>query len=122
MRAIRAVGRLVSQPPVPPGLLSPQAERLSGGQYADRPRLPPIPDAVLAAAPALGEVTVEARAGSPGSAIPRLDDVGDHAGHVVRPADLVGQLDQPTDGLLRILGRAQGVPDSPSGDHGGQAV
>jgi Family of unknown function (DUF5990)/Domain of unknown function (DUF5655) len=61
VRAFLAVGYGVSQPSVPPGLLSPEAEQLIGGQYADRPHLRPILDAVLAAVPALGEVTVEAR-------------------------------------------------------------
>jgi hypothetical protein len=44
-----------------PGFLSPEAVRLIDGQYADRPHLRPVVDAVLAAAPALGAVTVEAR-------------------------------------------------------------
>ena len=51
----------MSQPAIPPGLLPPEAERLIDGQYADRPQLRPILDAVLAAVPALGQVTVEAR-------------------------------------------------------------
>jgi hypothetical protein len=42
-------------------LLSPEAVHLIDGQYADRPHLRPILDAVLAAVPALGKVTVEAR-------------------------------------------------------------
>jgi hypothetical protein len=42
-------------------ILSPEAVRLIDGQYADRPHLRPVLDAVLAAVPALGEVTVEAR-------------------------------------------------------------
>src|SRR5215831_18552156 len=37
------------------------AEQLIDGQYADRPQLRPILDAVLAALPALGPVTVQAR-------------------------------------------------------------
>ena len=44
-----------------PGLLSPEAVQLIDGQYADRPHLRPILDAVLAAIPSLGAVTVEAR-------------------------------------------------------------
>jgi hypothetical protein len=51
----------MSQPSAPPGLLSPEAVQLIDGQYADRPHLQPILDAVLAALPALGPVTVEAR-------------------------------------------------------------
>jgi hypothetical protein len=51
----------VSQPSVPPGLLSAEAEQLIDAQYADRPQLRPTLDAVLAAVPALGEVRVEAR-------------------------------------------------------------
>ena len=44
-----------------PGLLSPEAVQLIDGQYADRPHLRPVLDAVLAAVPSLGAVTVEAR-------------------------------------------------------------
>jgi hypothetical protein len=43
----------VAHSSVPSGLLSPEAEQLIGGQYADRPHLRPILDAVLAAVPAL---------------------------------------------------------------------
>lgn len=42
----------------PPG---PEAAELIGAQYADRPQLRPVLDAVLAALPALGQVTVRAR-------------------------------------------------------------
>jgi uncharacterized protein DUF5990/uncharacterized protein DUF5655 len=42
-------------------VLTPQAIAFIDGQYADRPHLRPVLDAVLAALPALGEVTVEAR-------------------------------------------------------------
>jgi hypothetical protein len=51
----------MSQRSVPPGLLSPEAVQLIAGQYADRPHLLPILDAVLAAIPPLGAVSVEAR-------------------------------------------------------------
>jgi Family of unknown function (DUF5990)/Domain of unknown function (DUF5655) len=51
----------MSQPSALPGLLSPEAVQLIDGQYADRPHLRPILDAVLAAIPSLGAVTVEAR-------------------------------------------------------------
>jgi Family of unknown function (DUF5990) len=51
----------MSQPSALPGLLSPEAVQLIDGQYADRLHLRPILDAVLAALPALGPVTVEAR-------------------------------------------------------------
>jgi hypothetical protein len=44
-----------------PGILSPESVQLIDGQYADRPHLRPILDAVLAAIPSLGAVTVEAR-------------------------------------------------------------
>jgi hypothetical protein len=44
-----------------PGLLPPEAVELIAGQYADRPHLRPVLDAVLAAVPSLGAVTVEAR-------------------------------------------------------------
>ncbi len=37
------------------------AEELIEGQYADRPQLRPVLDAVLAVLPALGPVTVQAR-------------------------------------------------------------
>src|SRR5579863_8093951 len=43
-----------------PGLLPPEAAGLIDGQYADRPHLRPILDAVLAELPALGPVTVTA--------------------------------------------------------------
>jgi hypothetical protein len=46
---------------VPPGLLTPEAEGLIAGQYRDRPRLRPVLDVVLAALPALGPATVQAR-------------------------------------------------------------
>jgi hypothetical protein len=38
-----------------------EAEELIAGQYVDRPQLRPVLDAVLAALPALGPVTVQAR-------------------------------------------------------------
>jgi Domain of unknown function (DUF5655) len=44
-----------------PDFLLATAEELIDGQYADRPHLRPILDAVLAAAQALGPVTVQAR-------------------------------------------------------------
>jgi hypothetical protein len=47
--------------PVNPGFLTAYADELVSGQYADRPALRPVLDAVLAAAPALGPVTVQAR-------------------------------------------------------------
>jgi len=49
--------------PDPPGpdFLTADAEELINGQYADRPQLRPVLDAVLAALPALGPVTVQAR-------------------------------------------------------------
>jgi Family of unknown function (DUF5990)/Domain of unknown function (DUF5655) len=51
----------MSQPSASPGVPSSEAARLIDGQYADRPHLRPILDAVLAGLPALGAVTVEAR-------------------------------------------------------------
>ena len=39
----------MSQPSAPPGLLSPEAIQLIDGQYADRPHLRSVLDAVLAA-------------------------------------------------------------------------
>ena len=51
----------MSQPSALPGLLSPDAVRLIDGQYADRPHLRPVLDAVLAAGLALGPVNVQAR-------------------------------------------------------------
>ena len=47
--------------PDPSAGLVADAERLIDAQYADRPQLRPILDAVLAALPALGPVTVQAR-------------------------------------------------------------
>jgi len=44
-----------------PDFLLASADELIDGQYADRPQLRPVLDAVLAAACALGEVTVQAR-------------------------------------------------------------
>jgi hypothetical protein len=44
-----------------PDFLTASADELIDGQYADRPHLRPILDTVLAAAPALGPVTVQAR-------------------------------------------------------------
>ena len=46
--------------PGPPGLEA-EADGLIAGQYSDRPWLRPVLDAVLAALPALGPVTVQAR-------------------------------------------------------------
>ena len=43
------------------GFLTAEANDLIAGQYSDRPRLRPVLDAVLAALPALGLVTVQAR-------------------------------------------------------------
>lgn len=44
-----------------PDFLTADADELIAGQYADRPQLRPVLDAVLAALPALGPVTVQAR-------------------------------------------------------------
>ena len=44
-----------------PDFLTADADELINGQYADRPQLRPVLDAVLAALPALGPVTVQAR-------------------------------------------------------------
>jgi hypothetical protein len=46
---------------LPPDFLTADSGELIDGQYADRPQLRPVLDAVLAAAPALGPVTVQAR-------------------------------------------------------------
>jgi hypothetical protein len=43
------------------GFLTAEADDLIAGQYRDRPRLRPVLDAVLAALPAFGPVTVQAR-------------------------------------------------------------
>ncbi|MGH3151495.1 MAG: DUF5990 family protein [Streptosporangiaceae bacterium] len=45
----------------PAGFLTAEADELIAGQYADRPHLRPILDAVLAALPAFAPVTVQAR-------------------------------------------------------------
>jgi hypothetical protein len=44
-----------------PDFLTAEADELIVGQYADRPQLRPVLDAVLAAVPAVGPVTVQAR-------------------------------------------------------------
>jgi hypothetical protein len=44
-----------------PDFLTAEAEELIAGQYADRPQLRPVLDAVLAAVPAVGPATVQAR-------------------------------------------------------------
>jgi hypothetical protein len=44
-----------------PGFLTADGDELISGQYADRPHLRPVLDALLAAAPALGPVTVQPR-------------------------------------------------------------
>ena len=44
-----------------PDVMTAEADELITGQYADRPRLRPILDTVLAALPGLGTVTVQAR-------------------------------------------------------------
>jgi hypothetical protein len=48
-------------PPVNPDFPTADADELIGAQYADRPQLRPVLDAVLAAVPALGTVTVQTR-------------------------------------------------------------
>src|SRR5215469_8031229 len=53
-------GRVMPERPGPPGLEA-EAAGVIAGQYSDRPRLRPVLDAVLAALPALGPVTVQAR-------------------------------------------------------------
>ena len=52
---IREAGQAVT------GVLTAEARELIDGQYADRPHLRPVLDAVLAALPGLGPVTVQAR-------------------------------------------------------------
>ena len=49
------------QPPDDTDLLTDDDRELVAGQYADRPHLRPVLDAVLAAATSLGDVTVQAR-------------------------------------------------------------
>src|SRR5260370_25360449 len=44
-----------------PDFLTADADELIEGQYADRPRLRPVLDAILAVLPGLGPVTVQAR-------------------------------------------------------------
>jgi hypothetical protein len=44
-----------------PDFLTADASALIDGQYADRPQLRPVLDSVLAALPAVGEVTIQAR-------------------------------------------------------------
>ena len=54
--------RDASEPvPLPPDFLIAGADELIAGQYADRPALRPVLDAVVAALPALGPVTIQAR-------------------------------------------------------------
>lgn len=53
------------------GLLTAEADDLIAGQYRDRPRLRPVLDAVLAAVPSLGPVTVQARGTIVSLATPR---------------------------------------------------
>jgi Domain of unknown function (DUF5655) len=55
------LARLRRQPPGAPDFLTADAGELIDGQYADRPQLRPILDAVLALLPALGPATVQAR-------------------------------------------------------------
>jgi uncharacterized protein DUF5990/uncharacterized protein DUF5655 len=50
----------MSELPGPPGPAA-EADGLIAGQYSDRPKLRPVLDAVLAALPALGPITVQAR-------------------------------------------------------------
>src|ERR1022692_968746 len=52
---VREAGQAVT------GVLTAEARELIDGQYADRPHLRPVLDAVLAALPGLGPVTVQAR-------------------------------------------------------------
>src|SRR5881397_3852000 len=44
-----------------PGFLTASADELIDGQYADRPHLRPVLDAILTAAEGLGDVTIQAR-------------------------------------------------------------
>jgi hypothetical protein len=60
----RRAGAAPPGPDVPagdPAPADPAEDELIDAQYADRPRLRPVLDAVLAALPALGQVTVQAR-------------------------------------------------------------
>ena len=60
----RSAGAAPPGPDVPagdPAPADPAEDELIDAQYADRPRLRPVLDAVLAALPALGQVTVQAR-------------------------------------------------------------
>ena len=52
-------------------MASPETDELVDGQYADRPGLRPVLDALLAALPTLGEVTVQARTTLVSLATPR---------------------------------------------------
>ena len=55
------MSQLPGHPDLAPLALAADAEELIAGQYADRPQLRPVLDAVLAVLPALGPVTVQAR-------------------------------------------------------------
>ncbi len=100
----------MSHSSVPPGLLSLEAEQLIGGQYADRPHLRPILDAVLAAVPALGEVTVEARRTLVSLVSPRRTFAAVQA-RTKNRVDLGLRLDTPTREDLRSGDRLQVARD-----------
>ena len=57
----RRAGAAPPRPDVPAGDPAPAEDELIDAQYADRPQLRPVLDAVLAALPALGQATVQAR-------------------------------------------------------------
>jgi hypothetical protein len=96
----------MSQPPARPGFLSPDAVRLIDGQYADRPHLRPILDAVLASLPALGEVRVEARKTLVSLVSPRRTFAVVQASTRNR-VDLGLRLDSPAPGDLKPGARLQ---------------
>ncbi len=108
-----------------PDFLTADADDLVDGQYADRPALRPVLDRVLALAPALGQVTVQARKTYVGLQTPRrqfavvkattrtrvdlgvrLDGVG--PGGRLEPA---GRLANETINLRVALHRADDVDD-----------
>jgi Family of unknown function (DUF5990)/Domain of unknown function (DUF5655) len=100
-------GRMAPEPvPAPPD----DADELVNGQYADRPQLRPILDAVLAAMPLLGPVTLQARKSCVSLVSPRRTFAAVQATTKSR-VDLGLRLDgmEPTGRLLRAKNIASGT-------------
>jgi hypothetical protein len=91
-----------------PDFLTAEAEELIAGQYADRPQLRPVLDAVLAALPSVGPATVQARKTLVSLVTPRRTFAVVQAATKSR-VDLGLRLDQQSPGGLLLPARDLGA-------------